>query len=307
MNIFIAAIPLNFYALISVIFAFIVATLDWNFGPMKKAERRAREVGKLYRDGAQLVVDESVISQPIKEGANPRLRNLMLPLFVMLAMVPIGIAITGGRGVNAAKIVEPTLMDYLKEASGSTAVLWAVLAALLVAAISTRLQKIFRTTEIVDLSFKGAGGLISLATLMMFAFAIGMTCNKLGTGVWVAGAIKPYLNPKMIAALVFLTSAFISFSTGTSWGTFAIMMPLAVPLAATFQAEGAAISMPLIVSAVLGGGVFGDHCSPISDTTIVSSMAACSDHIDHVRTQLPYALLAAGLTVVIYLAIGFFA
>jgi Na+/H+ antiporter NhaC len=169
------------------------------------------------------------------------------------------------------------------------------------------LQKIFKGGEIVDLLFKGAGGLISLAALMMFAFAIGMTCNQLGTGVWVADAIKPYLNPKVIAALVFLTSAFIAFSTGTSWGTFAIMMPLAVPLAATFQAEGAAVSLPLVVSAVLGGGVFGDHCSPISDTTIVSSMASSSDHIDHVRTQMPYALLGAALTVVLYLAIGFFA
>ena len=306
MIVFVAAIPLNFYAMITVLFAFLVAAFDWNIGPMKKAEKRARDEGKLFRDGAQLVVDESVITQPVKEGAPVRLRNLMLPLAIMLLMVPIGIAITGSRGVTAAKIVEPRLMDYLKEASGSTAVLWAVLAALLVAAVSTWVQKIFKIPEIVDLSFKGAGGLVSLAALMMFAFAIGTTCNQLGTGLWVAGAIQPYINPKLIAALVFLASSAIAFATGTSWGTFSIMMPLAVPLAAAFQTQGFDVSMPLVVSAVLGGGVFGDHCSPISDTTIVSSMAACSDHIDHVRTQLPYALLAAGLAFVLYLAIGFF-
>ncbi len=304
MSIFVAAIPLNFYAIISVIFAFIVAMTDWNIGPMKEAERRAREEGKLFRDGAQLVVDESVISQPIKEGVSPRLRNLMVPLLVMLLTVPIGIFITGSRGVAEAKIAQPGLMDYLNHASGSTAVLWAVLAAVLVAALSTFIQKIFRIPEIVDLSFKGAGGLVSLAALMMLAFAIGATCNKLGTGLWVAHAVEPYLKPQFIAAVVFLTSSIIAFSTGTSWGTFSIMMPLAIPLAAAFQAQGADISMPLVVSAVLGGGVFGDHCSPISDTTIVSSMAACSDHIDHVRTQLPYALLAAGLSFLLYLGIG---
>lgn len=307
MSIFVAAIPLNFYAIISVIFAFVVAAFDWNLGPMREAERRAREEGKLFRDGAQLVVDESVISEPIKEGVSPRLRNLMLPLGVMLLAVPLGIYITGHRGVAQAKIAQPGLMDYLNNASGSTAVFWAVLVAVFVAAISTRVQNIFKIPEIVQLSFKGAGGLVSLAALMMFAFAIVTTCNKLGTGLWVAHEIESYLKPQLIAALVFLTSAIIAFSTGTSWGTFSIMMPLAIPLTAAFQAQGAHISMPLVVSAVLGGGVFGDHCSPISDTTIVSSMAACSDHIDHVRTQMPYALLAAVLTFLIYLGIGFFA
>ncbi len=99
-------------------------------------------------------------------------------------------------------------------------------------------------------------------------------------------------------------SGFIAFATGSSWGTFAIMMPLAVPLAATFNAESAVVSLPLVVSAVLGGGVFGDHCSPISDTSVVSSMAAASDHIDHVRTQIPYALVAGATAFVIYLVVG---
>ena len=99
--------------------------------------------------------------------------------------------------------------------------------------------------------------------------------------------MTPYLTPLLVAPLVFLVSGAIAFATGTSWGTFAIMIPLALPLAATMNLEGAAVSLPLVVSAVLGGGVFGDHCSPISDTTLISSMAAWSDHIDHVRTQLP--------------------
>ena len=182
-----------------------------------------------------------------------------------------------------------------------------VLFGVAVGAVSLRAQRIFDVKELVDLGFKGAGGLVPLATIMMLAFAIGMTCNRLGTGPWVAETARPYLTPVAIAPVVFLVSCFIAFSTGTSWGTFAIMMPLAVPLAARFIQDGDPVSIPLVVSAVLGGGVFGDHCSPISDTTVVSSMASCSDHIDHVRTQIPYAMTAAAGAVVLYIVIGLLA
>jgi len=304
LSVFISAIPLNFYAVLSVILVFFVVLTGWDMGPMRKAERRARDEGKVLRDGAHPVVDSEVIMTPPKDGVLPRLRNMLIPLAAMVLMVPAGIAITGIAGVREAGVVDPGFMDYLNNASGSLAVLWGVLFGVAVAFLLLLGQRIFRIPEMMDLIFKGAGGLIPLAAIMMLAFAIGMTCNALGTGAWVAAVCKPWLSPAAIAPVVFLVSCFIAFSTGTSWGTFAIMMPLAIPLAARFNAEGAAVSLPLVVSAVLGGGVFGDHCSPISDTTVVSSMASCSDHIDHVRTQLPYALLAGALTTVIYLIIG---
>lgn len=302
--VFIAAVPLNFYSILSVLLVFTVAATGWDFGPMRKAEKRAREEGKVLRDGARPVVDTDVIIVAPEEGVPLRLRNMLIPLSAMVLMVPAGIAITGIAGVRAAGIADPGFMDYLNKASGSTAVLWGVLVGLAVAFLMLRAQGIFRLPALMDLSFKGAGGLLPLAAIMMLAFAIGMTCARVGTGGWVADVARPWLHPAAIAPVVFLVSCFIAFATGTSWGTFAIMMPLAVPLAARFNAEGAAVSIPLVVSAVLGGGVFGDHCSPISDTTVVSSMASCSDHIDHVRTQLPYALLAGALTAAIYLIIG---
>mgnify|MGYP002623633496 CR=1 FL=1 len=304
LSVFLPAIGLNFYAIISVLMVLAVCLFDWHIGPMRKAEDRARNEGKVLRDGAVPVVDEAVISLPTKAGVSARKRNMLLPLAAMVLMVPVGIAITGIRGVKEAKIANPTLMNYLDQASGSTAVLWGILFAMVVAFALYAVQRVFSMGEMMDLTFKGAGGLVPLAAIMMFAFAIGATCNKLGTGPWVAAMAKPYLTPALIAPVVFVVSCFIAFSTGTSWGTFAIMMPLAVPLAATYNEAGAAVSIPLVVSAVLGGGVFGDHCSPISDTSIVSSMAACSDHIDHVRTQMPYALVAAGVTMALYLAIG---
>ena len=115
-----------------------------------------------------------------------------------------------------------------------------------------------------------------------------------------AGITEDWLTPALLPAVVFILSSFIAFATGTSWGTFAIMISIAIPMAQLHEAN-----LFLVVAATMGGGVFGDHCSPISDTTIISSMASASDHIDHVRTQLPYALIAGTLTAIFYLVLGF--
>lgn len=302
--VFAAAVPLNFYSWLAVALVFVVAATGWDVGPMKAAETRARVEGKVLADGAQPVVDEAAIFVARKEGLPPRLVNLLAPLLGMIAMVVAGIAITGAIGVRGAGLTDPGLMDYLNQASGSTAVFWGVLFGLAVAGALLLSQRAVAPQEFVDLGFKGAGGMLPIATLLVLAFAIGMTCNALGTGPWVAAQVQPYLTPALVAPLVFLVSCVIAFSTGTSWGTFAIMIPLAVPLVAQFNAEAAVVSLPLVVSAVLGGGVFGDHCSPISDTTVVSSMASACDHIDHVRTQLPYALLGGAGALVLYFIAG---
>jgi len=134
---------------------------------------------------------------------------------------------------------------------------------------------------------------------MVLAFAINNTCSAMETGPYVASLVEPWLSPALLPFLLFVCACFIAFSTGTSWGTFGIMMPIGIPLVAAMGG-----SLPLVVAAILGGGVFGDHCSPISDTTVISSMATACDHIDHVRTQLPYALVAAAIAGVGYLIAG---
>ncbi|NJN78548.1 MAG: sodium:solute symporter, partial [Saprospiraceae bacterium] len=184
--------------------------------------------------------------------------------------------------------------------SGSTSVLVGVIMALLVSMAYYRIQGIMKMNEMVDLTIKGISGLMPLAILMLLAFAIGAVCKQLGAGVYVASIASETIPGGMIPFLVFVLSCFIAFSTGTSWGTFAIMIPIAVPLAETLD-----VNVYMAIAAVMGGGVFGDHCSPISDTTILSSMASASDHIDHVRTQLPYALLTGGLAALFYLIVGF--
>ncbi len=282
----VASMPLNFYAIIALVLVLVVVIVGWDFGPMRSAERRVREQGKVLRDGAEPLVSAEVTAVKAKPGVPLRALNALLPVGVMVAMMPVGLLLTGHGN--------------LMRGSGSTAVFWAVIAAIGVAAVAYRVQGIMTLREITDQFMKGVGGLVPLAILMVFAFAIGAVCRELGTGPFVASIARVWVNPAIVPALLLLAACIVAFSTGTSFGTFAIMIPIAVPMVAPMG-----LHPGLVLSAVLGGGVFGDHCSPISDTTIISSMAAATDHIDHVNTQLPYALLAAGLAMVLYLIVGF--
>lgn len=282
----VSSMPFNFYAILALLLVLIVILTGKDIGPMKKAETRVRVENKLLRDGAEPLISDEVVMMEAKEGVKPRALNMILPVLTMVGMMPIVLLITG--------------KGNLMEGSGSTSVLWAVISGLLVGAVIYRAQKIMRVKEITDIFMKGVGGLIPLASLMILAFAIGDICDALGTGPFVAQAAKSTLNPGVIPAVIFIISCFIAFSTGTSFGTFAIMIPIAVP-----AINNIGLHPGLIIAAVLGGGVFGDHCSPISDTTIISSMASATDHIDHVRTQLPYALTAAVFSLLLFLLFGF--
>ncbi len=285
-RVLVSSMPFNFYAILALLIVLISVLTEKDFGPMKKAEHRVRAENKLLRDGAEPLISTEVVTMEAKEGIPPRALNMILPVATMVVMMPVVLLITG--------------KGNLMEGSGSASVLWAVIAGLAVGAVAYRAQGIMKVKEITDIFMKGVGGLIPLASLMILAFAIGDICDALGTGPFVAQAAKSTLNPGVIPAVIFLVSCFIAFSTGTSWGTFAIMIPIAVPMINIIG-----LHPGLIIAAVLGGGVFGDHCSPISDTTIISSMASATDHIDHVRTQLPYALTAAGFSLLLFIIFGF--
>ncbi len=283
---FFSTIPLNFYPIITVLLASFMAFTFKDFGSMKKAEIRSLETGKTIADGAVPVVSADVSSLKPKAKIPHRAVNMVVPILTMILMMPLSLLITGKGDLTAG--------------SGSTSVLWSVITAITVSGILSIAQRILTLHEVMDYTLKGIGGLIPLAILMIFAFAIGDTCRTLGTGIYVASVADRFLNPNFVAPVIFVTSMFISFSTGTSWGTFAIMIPIAVPMAQVMD-----INLSLAVASVLSGSVFGDHCSPISDTTIISSMASASDHIDHVRTQLPYALTAASIAFILFTISGF--
>jgi|TARA_R110000796_G_scaffold190818_2_gene307537 Na+/H+ antiporter NhaC len=294
-----SSIAYNFYPILAIAIVFVVIVTKKDIGSMAKAEKRTRETGKLLSDTAQPMLSSEVTSYGAKEGIKAKAYNMIVPLATMVFMMPINLAYTGWDAVEDSGSFTDHLFKAIGQGSGSSSVLYAVLTAILVAMVMYRSQKIMKTKEMIDLVLKGISELMPLALLMLLAFAIGDACNALGTGQFVANWSKDWLSPAFLPAVIFVISSFIAFSTGTSWGTFAIMMAIAIPMA---EIHGAPLA--LVVAATLGGGVFGDHCSPISDTSIISSMASASDHIDHVNTQLPYALIGGLITVTLYVILG---
>ncbi len=284
LGVFVGSIPLNFYALAALFLALVVIIWNIDLGPMKRAEKRTQEGEVLWPD-AQPMIDEAILSPEPDDRIPPRARNMIIPIVVMVLMMPVGLWITGDGDLRAG--------------SGATSVLWAVMAALASSWILMLSQRASTIDELTRVGLKGAGGLVPLALILLLALALGDVAGALGTGAYVAQVTEGLLPPVVFLPLIFLVSAGIAFSTGTSWGTFAIMLPIAVPAAMT-------MGWPLspFVAAVLSGGIFGDHSSPISDTTIISSMASATDHIDHVRTQLPYASIAALIAVLGFALVG---
>ncbi|MCV9386478.1 Na+/H+ antiporter NhaC family protein [Reichenbachiella ulvae] len=289
----------NFYPFLAIGLVLYVIFSGKDIGPMKKAEKRALEEGKVIADDSTPMISDEVAMIEAKDGSKLRAFNMTIPIVTMILMMPAMLIYTGWSPELSGAWFEK-IFSAIGNGSGSTAVMYSVTASILIAMLLYRSQKIMDFKEMIDLSIKGMSGMVSLALLMVFAFAIGALCKELGTGQYVADITKTWLSPKLVPAIVFVTSCFIAFSTGTSWGTFAIMIAIAVPMAQNMDSN-----VSMAIAAAIGGGVFGDHCSPISDTTIISSMASASDHIDHVNTQLPYAALAGGATFILYLILGF--
>ena len=282
----VSALPLNFYAILAILLSVFVVVKPWDIGPMREAERRVEEEGKVLRDGAQPMVSAEVTETKPADHLPRRAFNMVAPILTMVATVPMVLWLTGDGDIMAG--------------SGSHAVLWGVIVGLLVAVVSYKLQGLMTVKEMTDHGMRGIQGLVPLVIVLALAFTIGATQRALGTGNFLAQAAEAAIHPGFVPAIIFGLACFIAFSTGTSWGTFAIMIPIVIPL---FQQLP--IHPGLTLAAALGGGIFGDHCSPISDSTIVASMASATDHIDHVRTQLPYALLAAGASLILFLGFGF--
>jgi Na+/H+ antiporter NhaC len=282
----ISSLVLNFYSILALLLVFYVIVANWNIGPMKVAEQRVMHEGKLLRDGAEPLVSQEVSALQAKPGVPRRAINMVAPIVAMVATVPFVLWLTGDGNIL--------------EGSGADAVLWGVIVGLALATVMYRVQGVMTIKEATDNLIKGIQGLTPLVIVLALAFAISATQSALGTGQFLAQAADSALHPGLIPAIVFVLACLMAFSTGTSWGTFAIMIPIVVPMFELLD-----IHPGLTLAAALGGGIFGDHCSPISDSTIVASMAAATDHIDHVRTQLPYALIAASGALVLFLVAGF--
>ena len=283
-DVFIGAILLNFYAIFAVLVCALVIWSDFDIGPMRAAQRRTAE-GKFLWPNATPMVDPSLIEAEQSRQPQDSAKLMLLPVLALVLSMPLGLFITGEGDLTAG--------------SGSTSVLWAVLIALGTAWAIVLGSRRATLETLMQLFLKGAGGLLPVAMILLFSLALGDVANALGTGVFVAQLAQETIPSALLLPLLFLLSAFIAFSIGSSWGTFAIMIPLAMQIVAALD-----MNASVFLAAVLSGAVFGDHASPISDTTVVASMAAATDHIDHVRTQLPYALISAGLATVAFFVSG---
>jgi tetracycline resistance efflux pump len=285
------ALLFNFFSLLAILFAIVLAVTGWSWGPMKVAEDRARTTGELTRPGSVPMISDEVSEITPVDGAPLRSIDFVIPLTVMILSIFAGLYITGDG--NPMK------------GSGSTSVLWAVslgiLSAMILYAIPVRGRSIMSMAKSTDIVIKGSMGLVPVTLLIILAFAIGQVSRALEMGPYLVSIIGSSGATWWMPALVFLVSGFVSFTLGSSWTAFAIILPVVLPLA-----EGLGISSALMLGALLSGGVFGDHASPLSDTTIISSMASACDHVDHVNTQMPYALGLAAVTTVMYLVVGAF-
>lgn len=294
-SVFLNSIPYSFYPFLTLFFVFTIANTGRDFGPMHAAEQRARSTGQVLAPGASVDAAASDSAElELKEGMAVRAMNAVVPIAALIGSVLVGLYVTG-EGDN--------LRDIVGSADSYTALLWGSLIGVLVAASLTLAQGLLNTGEIVDAWYSGLKSMLFAMIILVLAWSLAAVSLQLHTADYLVSVLSGSLVPGVVPALVFVLAAATAFATGSSWATMGILMPLVVPLVwAVLNAGGATGSLHVLystVACVLAGAVLGDHCSPISDTTILSSMASGSDHVDHVRTQLPYALTVGTVAVLV--------
>lgn len=296
--VFLNSIAYSFYPLFALVLVFVIVLSGRDFGPMHAAEHRARHQGRVAPEAVStaLVDDDMQQIQPA-EGTRCLARNAVIPVGVLIVSVIAGLFVSG-EGDN--------LHEVIGSADAYQALLWGSLLGVVSAIVMTMLTGSLSMPEIMSAWFTGLRSMLLAVVILVLAWALSGMTDQLGTAGFLADLLGQRLHPGLLPSLVFVLAAATAFATGSSWGTMGILLPLMLPLSWVLMTGSGMVgteNMPILygtVAAVLGGAVWGDHCSPISDTTILSSMASQCDHIEHVRTQLPYAMFAG----VIAIALG---
>ena len=290
--IFLQTIPYLFYPLLAIFFVFLTSVTNRDFGPMADAEERAMKGGGLYRPGATLAADTSSKLMQAKEGVAPRWWNAAAPVLTVILVVLVGLYVSGSAGAAP----DASLMDIFGDADPFATLLWGSLAGVLVAFGLSVVQRMLSIEESVDAMVGGMRSMMIAMIILTLAWSLGDVTKAIGTAQFLSLLLSDRVAVELIPVIVFATSAAMAFATGTSWGTMAILLPVVIPLTVALGGPDVLLGGPgeavLLgaTSSVLAGSIFGDHCSPISDTTVLSSTASACDHVDHVRTQLPYAM-----------------
>jgi Na+/H+ antiporter NhaC len=296
------SLPYLFYPILALLLVVMIILMKRDFGPMYHAERRAYSGGGLVRPGALPASDPTDSALLPPENAPHRWYNAAVPVVVVIGVALVSLFATGAAGLEPG---ERTVVAIIGEADPFLSLLWASFAGCAVAIALVVGQRILRVREALGAWLGGIQSMLVAIIILVLAWSLGGVTGGLGTGAYLASLLQDTLPLVLLPGLVFIIAALTAFATGTSWGTMAILFPVVIPLAVALGAgvgfaggEHYAILLGTI-SSVMAGAVFGDHSSPISDTTVLSSMASACDHVDHVRTQLPYALLVAAVAFVV--------
>lgn len=312
-GIFLSTIPYRFYNILILIFVVVTSVMLREFGPMRKAEIRAR---KGITFNKEVAIDKEMEDEvKVKEGVKLSIWNAIIPIGVLILSALASFyysgytAIMGGEDQNLINLMttSPASFNAVREAFAASdaaiALFQSALFASIVAILMSVFKKIFTLSEAIDNWIHGMKGLIITGVILILAWSLGSVIKELGTAAFLVSKLSSTVPQFLLPSIIFILGAVISFATGTAYGTMGILMPLAIPLAHSISPEMGYVIIS--ASAVLTGAIFGDHCSPISDTTIMSSMGSGCDHIEHVKTQLPYALVVAVITVVFgYIPVG---
>ncbi len=296
---FLATIPFRFYPIIMLFFVFLISYSQRDFGPMYKAERRALVEGKLFNGKDIATADLTDTSEIFGNEDKAKWYNGIIPILVIIFGTIIGLIYTGINSLQEQGISEYGIREIISNSDSYLALLWSSFSACIIAAVMILSQKIMSLSETIDAWFLGVRSMLLAVIILTLAWAIGAITVEMKTADYIISLIGDNISPHFLPVIIFLVAGLTSFATGTSWGTMAILMPIVIPLSHSvsclygLDAIENTIILQGVISSVLAGAVFGDHCSPISDTTILSSMASGCNLIDHVKTQLPYAILVA--------------
>lgn len=289
------SIPLNLYSIFAVLLVGMLVITERDFGPMLKAEHRAVTEGKIVRDGAKPMLDVNYeLGEP--KDTKPMLITFFLPLIVLVGVTLFGFWFTG-RGAGG-------ITDILGASDPAKALLWGAFAMAVTGIVMAISTKIMNLAEAMDTFVDGLKLMLLACVILVMAWSLGTITAEMDLAGFIVKAIPENLPFVMIPIIIFLLGMLISFATGTSWGTMTILTPIAIPLAYVLTND-AYISVAM-AGVVFSGSIFGDHCSPISDTTVLASIFSGADHIDHVSTQVPYAITAAIIAISMYLLWGQF-
>ena len=314
-GVFLQTIPYRFYNIL--ILAFIVITIITlrEFGPMRKAEISARKLKDLTNEEVAVTSSHMDELEP-KEGVKLSIWNAIVPIGALIISSVVAFYYSGYSSIMAgddtaiqaiitnSPLSFKAILEVFAASDASIALLQSALFSTVVAIVMAVWKKIFTISEAIEVWIDGMKGLIITGVILILAWSLGSVIKELGAAEYLVEALNGAIPAFLLPSLIFILGAIISFSTGSAYGTMSILMPLAIPLAYKINPEMSFVIVS--TSAVLTGAIFGDHCSPISDTTILSSMGAGCSHIDHVKTQMWYALFVAAITILFgYIPAGF--